>query len=530
MRRIPTTIVALLVTGSTLACAPAASAGALPSPQPPNWSRVAAIQSTSHGDQGLAAKVDATLTTSSVAAARVGVVVRDMTTGHLVEVRNPSMPLSPASTAKVRTTSAALALLGPGYTWRTEVRARGTVTDGVLDGPLVLKGYGDPTLLASDLADLARQVRAAGITSVSGLVTDATWFDAQRHNPGWKAGWSTEYWAAPISALTLAPNTDYDASTAIVSYAPGTVGGLAKVSTVPAAAAKYLTVRNLATTSAAGTGDRVSIAQAADSATVTVSGSVAAGRGTASVWKVTPSPQLYAGTVFREALAAAGVTVTGSMTPGAATASDRVLATHRSQPLSSAIVPLLKLSNNMMAEHLLKTISAQAGGGGTWPDGAARIRSWMTSVGVPMQNVTIVDGSGLSPSNKETPMSESQILWLQRANTVLRAALPLAGNPDRMVGGTLRNRFVGTAAANNLQAKTGTLDGVTGLTGYVRSANGRALSMSMLSAYSGTSTRPVENSLGAALASWNGARSATTPFTTTSTPSGATGEWTKRTS
>lgn len=528
-------LVALALTAVPLAGASPAAAG-LPDPKDPPWSRLAALQATSHGDRLLSASVKRTLAVPSVTSASVGVVVRDMSTGHLVHARNAAAPLSPASTAKIRTTGAALSRLGGGYTWRTEVRARGTVTSGRLSGPLVLKGYGDPTLLASDLAAMARQVRAAGITSVPGIVTDSTWFDGVRRHPSWDPAWFGSYYAAPISALTLAPDTDYDASTVIVTYAPATVGGAARVSTIPASAARYVTIRNSARTGSAGTGDSVRIAQAVDSTTITVSGSIASGLAQRKVWKVAPNPELYTATVFRAELASAGVSVTGATSAGRATTTDRVLATHRSQPLSSALVPLLKLSNNMMSEHLVKTMSAQAGGGGTWADGTARVRSWMTSARVPMSGVKVVDGSGLARANKETAISESATVWALRGNGTIYGALPVAGNPDRLVGGTLRDRMRGTAAANNLRAKTGTLSGVTALSGYVRSADGRSLSVSMLSNYSGTSPRPVEDSLAVSLAAWVGGRSPSPVLRSTTSTSAAAStapamasEWPKRT-
>ena len=94
-----------------------------------------------------------------------------------------------------------------------------------LDGRLYLKGYGDPTARVGDYASLAKQVRAAGIRTVTGkLVVDATYFDSVRYNPNWKTGYADDYYAAPISALTLAPNADYDSGTVIIKYRAGCGG------------------------------------------------------------------------------------------------------------------------------------------------------------------------------------------------------------------------------------------------------------------------------------------------------------------
>jgi D-alanyl-D-alanine carboxypeptidase/D-alanyl-D-alanine-endopeptidase (penicillin-binding protein 4) len=122
-----------------------------------------------------------------------------------------------------------------------------------------------------------------------------------------------------------------------------------------------------------------------------------------------------------------------------------------------------------------------------------------------MAGVRLTDGSGLTRSNKLTARAMGVVLYrVQREKWFadFHAALPVAGNRTRMTGGTLRNRMVATRAANNAHAKTGTLTGVTALSGYVRGADGRRYVFSMLSQHRGTSPRPVENTLVQTLAGW----------------------------
>ena len=141
----------------------------------------------------------------------------------------------------------------------TRVIRRAKVVGGVLQGRLYLKGYGDPTLRRADLERLAKQVRAAGITKVSGsLFVDKTFFEARQYNPGWSKSYADDYYAAPISALTLAPNADYDSGTVLINYKPGSKGHKAKITTTPAAARRYLKIANRTTTSSSGTSSNTS--------------------------------------------------------------------------------------------------------------------------------------------------------------------------------------------------------------------------------------------------------------------------------
>jgi D-alanyl-D-alanine carboxypeptidase/D-alanyl-D-alanine-endopeptidase (penicillin-binding protein 4) len=170
------------------------------------------------------------------------------------------------------------------------------------------------------------------------------------------------------------------------------------------------------------------------------------------------------------------------------------------------MIPFMKLSNNMHAETLVKTMSAEAGGGGTWPSGLAIVTEYARTVGVDVATIRLSDGSGLSRKVNVTPDSIGDLLlgvqqepWYQQ----WYASLPIAGNPGRLVGGTLRNRMRNTPAANNVHAKTGSLTGVTALSGYVTDADGRKLIFSMISNNYLVTPRPVEDAVAVTLASWS---------------------------
>src|SRR3712207_2097210 len=247
----------------------------------------ASLPASAVPDPGLVGKINSVMADPRVQRAKSSTVVLDATTGERLYSRNGSMPRIPASNTKILTAAAALETLGENFTFHTDVLRRHSVVNGVLHGPLYLKGYGDPTTRQSDFAALARQVKAAGITKVTGrLVADSSYFDQVRYNPGWSTGYADDYYAGEISALTVAPNADLDSGTVIIRYAPGRVGQRAKITTIPAAAAKYLNLVNRTTTSARGTSTTFSASRRHGSNTITVRGRVPVSR-TAGYWQIT---------------------------------------------------------------------------------------------------------------------------------------------------------------------------------------------------------------------------------------------------
>jgi serine-type D-Ala-D-Ala carboxypeptidase/endopeptidase (penicillin-binding protein 4) len=143
------------------------------------------------------------LSVPHVSLSATGAVAIDLSTGQTVYARNGAMSLIPASNEKLAVTYAALTALGPGFTIETDVLGEGNQTGTTWRGDIVLKGYGDPTLSSSGLTDLARQVRADGITRITGRVLgDESWFDSRRTAVGWKASfYITE--SPPLSALVV---------------------------------------------------------------------------------------------------------------------------------------------------------------------------------------------------------------------------------------------------------------------------------------------------------------------------------------
>ncbi|HEU4946094.1 MAG TPA: D-alanyl-D-alanine carboxypeptidase/D-alanyl-D-alanine-endopeptidase [Kribbella sp.] len=478
-------------------------------------------------------QLDSLLADSRFQGSQVGLLVRDATTGETLYDRNGSTRLLPASNTKLFTSTAAMHTLGPDFRFHTDVLATAPVLAGKLRGDLYLKGYGDPTALESDYVALAKEVAKSGIRRVDGdLVADDTYFDKVRLGDTWS--WDDEpfYYSAQTSALTLAPNTDYDSGTAIVESGPGAaVGAPAKLTLVPAN--DVITLVNTAKTGPAGSANTISIERDHGTNVVRVTGSVPADDTVSQEWVTVWEPTSYAADVFRRALAAEGVEVDGQIRTAAAPVADaRRLARDESMTVGELMNPFLKLSNNMHAEALVKTMGAEAGSGGTWSAGLAVATAYAKSVGVDVSAIRLSDGSGLSRKVNVTADSVTDILiaaqqepWYQQWYD----ALPIAGNPDRFVGGTLRSRMRNTPAANNLHGKTGSLTGVTALSGYVTDKDGRKLVFSMISNNYLVSPRSVEDAVGVTLASWTeqGTVAAIKPSTARTAQADECGEWVK---
>ncbi|PZF79501.1 D-alanyl-D-alanine carboxypeptidase/D-alanyl-D-alanine endopeptidase [Jiangella anatolica] len=428
----------------------------------------------------LTADLDAILSDPRLAGGQASVVVRDAATGETLYDHDGAQRLMPASNEKLLTSAVALDVLGPDHTFATTVATTGQRTGPILRGDVYLRGTGDPTLLASDYAELAKQLADDGVRVVSGRVlADDTWFDGVRLGNDW--AWDDEpyYYAAPVSALTVAPDTDYDAGTVIVDVDPGGgAGDPAVVSLRPATGA--VTIVNQATT---GTANDVSVEREHGTDRIVVSGTVAAGGSGVSEWASVPEPTDYAADVFVRALADAGVRVTGGIGRGTTPAGATVVAEHESMPLSELLTPFLKLSNNGHAEVLIKAMGREVSGAGTWAAGLAVLRAGLADYGVDTATVANRDGSGLSRRNL-IPAAELADLLVAAPDRpwfdVWHEALPIAGVSDRMIGGTLRSRMRDTPAAGNVHAKTGSLTGASSLSGYVDDADGRRLVFSIV--------------------------------------------------
>ncbi|MFW6693730.1 D-alanyl-D-alanine carboxypeptidase/D-alanyl-D-alanine endopeptidase [Streptomyces sp. MAR4 CNX-425] len=450
------------------------------------------------GDDGLKQALDNVLADERLEGALASVVVADAASGETLYEHSAATRLMPASNTKLPTSAAAMELLGPGYTWSTDVLAAGD--------DLYLRGTGDPTMLAADYDALAAKVAAAGVDEVDRLVADDTRFDDVRLGNGWSADYESDYYAMQISALTVAPDTDYDAGTVVVEAYPGKrPGDRPRVEVTPPTG--YVEIENHGRTVAKGEADTLRIAREHGTNTIVVSGNIPVKANATKEWITVWEPTGYAAAVFRDALERHGVEVEGRSLLGRATPDRaRPVASHSSMPLKDLLIPFMKLSNNGHAEILTKTIGVETADAGTWPAGLRGISSYLESVGVDTSTLRQVDGSGLSRGNNIPGRAFVQLLTAVQDEPWFGAwyeSLPVACDPERFVGGTLRSRMCDTPAEGNARAKTGSLTGASALSGYVTAADGRELVFSVvLNNYLAGSVKDIEDDVVTTLAGY----------------------------
>ncbi|MDT0304630.1 D-alanyl-D-alanine carboxypeptidase/D-alanyl-D-alanine endopeptidase [Streptomonospora wellingtoniae] len=485
------------VRAGSAAVAAAASAALLAAGAAPAAAEAAA------GVADLRSDIDSLLADSRLEGATSGVLVRSLTRGDVLYRDSARTELIPASNAKLLTSAAAMEVLGADYRFTTTVSAGEDPGDGVVDGDLHLVGTGDPTLTAGAVDDLAAEVADSGVTEVTGdLVADDTWFDAERLSPAWDPADRPYYYSAQISALTLAANSDYDTGVVDVDATPGAAPGDA-VDAALSPMTDNLSLANEAATGAAGASSTFGVSRKPDTNDFTAEGTLPVGR-TYSTLRTVDEPTDHAAHLFAASLEEHGVKVAGGVGRGTAPQRSAPVAERSSIELGELLTPFLKLSNNGHAEILTKAMGREAAGEGSWEAGIAVATRALHRLGVSTHAVELDDGSGLARTDRLTAATTVRLLERVRHQPwfgTWRDALPLAGAPEHMVGGTLSGRMGDTAAAGNVRAKTGTLSGVSALSGYVTTAGGERLVFSIINnGYDGAAPRDIQDAIAVRLA------------------------------
>lgn len=386
--------------------------------------------------------------------AQVSVHVRDLATQHVLFDRAGDRPLIPASNQKIVTTSAALDLLGADYTFRTAVVES--------PGRLCLVGQGDPALATEHLADLAQRVaQAVDLDGVETLVIDDSAFTPEVFGPGYAPDGTGVAYQAPSGALSV------DFNTVEVRVAPTRAGHPAQVEVTPAS-------RQLDVVANVTTGKRTSVrvvSHAEEGRTrVEVAGTVRRrGRSVMSRRRV-GDPGLFTGGVFAAQLVALGASETLPVQRGACGGAEWTpVAAHRSAPLVEILDRGMAYSNNFIAEQVLRTLAWRATGQpGDWSSGRHLLAEYWSAIARRSEAI-IANGSGLSRDARLTTRGLVDLISAAyrgaEEGTSLLDTLPVAGEP-----GTLRSRL--RRSGKRVRAKTGTLAGVSGLTGVITRPDG----------------------------------------------------------
>lgn len=397
--------------------------------------------------------------------AKIAVSVVDLATGRDLVAHDADRAMSIASTAKLLTSVAALATLGSGFRWRTSVYGAEPDDQGVVAGELYVKGRGDPMLGLAELRALAADLAARGVRSADRLAIDGGYFDDEVEPPHFddqKA--ETAGFRAPVASFGVARS----AVTVTVVADPN---GKARVTLDPQPGDSIKLLNKGVTSVTSGrTHLVVNVKPRADRIEIEVSGQIRWGEGSWEVKKRVADPARFAGEVFRRALGEHGVKVKArAIGRGVVPATAKLLAGHDSVPLSEVLRHMNKLSDNYLAECVLKTLGAETKitpGPATWTDGRAAVQAYLAKIGMPPAAYRADNGSGLFDA---TEVSARQLTTVLRAahqdfriGPDLSASLPTGG-----VDGTLAKRWHGHPAQGRVRAKTGTLDKVTTLAGYL---------------------------------------------------------------
>lgn len=445
-----------------------------------------------YAQQGLEQAVAALLKDPDLKHASVGICIMDAETGKVLVAHEAERSLVPASTLKVVTTAAAMALLKPNYRWKTHLQYSGTITaDGTLNGNLYLTGTGDPTLggihieknLGLDplLERLTTEVQNAGIKSVNGfIVGDGTLFTGPPVSDVWSWEDLGNYYAAGSWGLNIHENQYY-------CY----LGDRSKEGNIASIESIWPNVPNLhlqseVVVAAPGTGDNCYIFGAPGQTQRIARGTIPAGKGNFRVKGSFPDPPLAAAYLLMAALERKGIATLHQTTTenarieiGLPQEQRKNIYTHLSPPLHEVITECNYASNNLYAETLVRTIGLEVKGKATAKAGLKAIGEWWESNTGEEGGVHLSDGSGISPVNVVTAGAMTRLLTAIHQDPVMASmyinTLPVGGED-----GTLRKLFKNTPAEGRIKAKSGNIRRVKCYVGYAVKPDGKHLAFSVL--------------------------------------------------
>ncbi len=414
-----------------------------------------------------------------------GIEIVDPTTNKVLLAVNPDKTFKPASVLKVVTTSAALEKLGPDFRFHTGVYTNGRLgPDGTLAGDLILVGRGDPNLVDTEgdlldkpaLQELAEKLQALGIKRVTGdVIGDDSYFDDISHGKGWTAQDLRSVYGAPINALSYNNNVFW------VYAHPSKYMQLVSVGVEPHTS--YFHIRNLGVTGSARSRQTMYARLIPGTKTIVVSGILPRNHGFAQHLNV-DKPAAATATIFKDEVVRHGIAVAGNVDVihyGDVSPESRrqwkMLADHESPPLIRALEIINKRSQNLHAEMLLRTLGAEFKGIGSDEAGLQVVKEFLVEAGVDSDKVQLDDGCGLSRENLITPRFQTSLLQFLSTRPYFELflnTLAVSGTD-----GTLRHRLASQQVRGSIHAKTGTLNGVSTLSGYIMTKSGHNLAFSI---------------------------------------------------
>jgi D-alanyl-D-alanine carboxypeptidase/D-alanyl-D-alanine-endopeptidase (penicillin-binding protein 4) len=399
----------------------------------------------------------------------VSIYVRNARTHAVLLDINGNVSRSPASTMKVMTTYAALDLLGPAYTWKTRAFTRGVLRNGTLEGDLILVGGGDPYMTLERWWSFLNGLRQAGLKHINGdIVIDNSLFSSITQDRG-------DFDQQPFRTYNVLPDAllvNFQAT--IFHIDADTENNRAQITLDPQPVG--FKVRNelkLGAGRCAGYNNGVVFDTPADGASdeVIVHGTFPAACGSYAISRAVMTAPSYTYGVFRTLWDQMGGTVSGKLRLGSMPADATLLYSYDSLTMGEIIRLVNKYSNNVMARHLLLTLAAEKiGPHATVDSGRHVLTDWLHDHQIAINGTEIDNGSGLSREERTSAKTLAAVLQIAYDGPYLpefAASLPLAATD-----GTLRHRFRTPAMQARLRMKTGRIDDVSSLAGYVYSSSG----------------------------------------------------------
>ncbi|MFO0763170.1 MAG: D-alanyl-D-alanine carboxypeptidase/D-alanyl-D-alanine-endopeptidase [Byssovorax sp.] len=393
----------------------------------------------------------------------IGALVVDVGSGARVAGLNDHLALNPASNAKLATAAAALRMLGPQHRFVTGLY--GNIAGDRVD-ELTLRGDGDPSLATRDVWAMAAELRSLGVKHVRVISVDQSYFDDRWVPPAFEQ--QPNEWAAfraPVAPVSLNGNT------VLFQVRPGEEGKDAIIDVDPPG---FADVSGSVATTKRTDPEKVKLGVEAKGSRVAarIAGNVPENGRVIKIARRVDDPRLLAGFALRAALKQLGVEVPADVKLGGARQTEN-LVLHRSAELSSLVFALGKDSDNFYAEMLFKALGAHEKGRPATADaGAEAVTAYLKEAGAFEAGVVVKNGSGLFDADRLTPWSATALLRGAyrdpRVGPELLSQLSIGG-----VDGTTRGRFKGFSRERAIRAKTGTLDAVAALSGYVLAPEGR---------------------------------------------------------
>jgi D-alanyl-D-alanine carboxypeptidase/D-alanyl-D-alanine-endopeptidase (penicillin-binding protein 4) len=418
----------------------------------------------------LPAEVRQVLSSRQIPRTSLSIYVREVGREQPMVSFNSDVPRNPASTMKVLTTYAALEILGPAYSWQTRAYATGPIEGGTLKGDLVLVGGGDPFMTADRWWSFASGLRQTGISRVAGnVVIDNSYFAPQGED-------RSLFDNRPYRTYNVLPDALLvNFQTVALNMVPDAASGTVRASVNPWPA--NLTVDNHIRLSRGacrrGSGTVViGMPDGPNGRQINLSGQYASGCGQLSVNRaVMRAPEFAYGT-FRAFWQQAGGVIDGDLRVGTVPGDARLLYTHESLTLAEVIRLVNKFSSNVMARQLFLTLAAEkVGVPATAAGGQQVLKEFLAGKNISIPGLVVENGSGLSRNSRITAVGLAEILEAAHRSQYMpefAASLPLSATD-----GTLRKRFQAPEMQGRLRMKTGSLEDVSALAGFVNSASGR---------------------------------------------------------